>query len=412
MDRKPVRSLEIDWFRNDHGNGTPRHLIRPENLDLLARAAEETLPDLTGSTDLCEQIRQGWDDGIAVLVLAWTKNLTNLSLTIPSHIRAKDENGYLLLVLHFAKQVALRFAFDDPKSALPLPLEKLHTLNIQYENLDSELHVAHLSPFLHFPNLKSFSAYRIGDGKGRDLSYVVASTENNYSMPFPERTSLLESICIEEPLLSDAGIRSLLHVCKNLKVFRMECSNAIGPRSSTMLARSLVEHASSLEEVTLFIEDIDEGHWTPDSADTDELPECWKAFRKLKRAGIPIQHLLQMEDVNDPTTAKLNPGRLPESLEHLTIFHHQLHDVRMQLGYFHQALSGDTLKKFESDRHQALVSIQMLLEGTRPTGHLKKLKTIDFSDALLDDPIAEEIRIVKDLAKERGVEFILGRAKR
>ncbi|RGP74667.1 hypothetical protein FSPOR_1245 [Fusarium sporotrichioides] len=272
--RLQVRILEIDWFRTDHGNGTPRHLIRPENLDLLARAAEETLPDLASSTDLCEQIRQGWDDGIAVLVLSWTRNLTNLSLTIPSHITAKDENGYPLLVLHFAKKVALRFAFDDSKSALPLPLEKLHTLNIQ----------------------------------------------------------------------------------------------------------SLVEHASSLEEVTLFIEDIDEGHWTPDSADTDELPECWRAFRKLKRAGIPMQHLLQMEDVNDPTTAKLNPGRLPESLEHLTIFHHQLHD--------------------------------MLLEETRPTGHLKKLKTIDFSDALLDDPIAEEIRIVKNLAKERGVEFFLGRTKR
>ncbi|QPC71242.1 hypothetical protein HYE68_001994 [Fusarium pseudograminearum] len=85
--RLQVRTIQIEWFRSDDGKETPRHLIRPENLALLAKEAEEILPDLASTTDLCDQIRQGSDDGIAVLVLAWTTNLTSLDLTIPSDSR-------------------------------------------------------------------------------------------------------------------------------------------------------------------------------------------------------------------------------------------------------------------------------------------------------------------------------------
>ncbi|KAF0638971.1 hypothetical protein FPSE5266_20238 [Fusarium pseudograminearum] len=166
--RLQVRSVQIDWFRSDNGKETPRHLIQLDNLDLLAKAAEETLPDLARSTDLCDQIRQGSDDGIAVLVLAWTTNLTSLDLTIPSDSRVKGDKGYLMLVLYFAKQLALQFVSDEPKSSLPLPMEKLHTSIFRYWKFDREIHVAHLSPFLHFPNLKSLNALRIGDNRGRD----------------------------------------------------------------------------------------------------------------------------------------------------------------------------------------------------------------------------------------------------
>ncbi|KAM0414504.1 hypothetical protein ACHAPD_007760 [Fusarium lateritium] len=134
-----------------------------------------------------------------------------------------------------------------------------------------------------------------------------------------------------------------------------------------MLARSLVEHASTLEE---------------------------------------------REDEDDPTTTKFNPGRLPESLEHLTIFHPELHSARIQLEYMVEELSGDILNRFEFDRDQALVCMRTLLEETGPERRLKKLKTIDFSDGLLDDPMVEDIRRVKNLARERGVEFIFGRVER
>ncbi|KAM0378891.1 hypothetical protein ACHAPY_006613 [Fusarium culmorum] len=309
--RLQVKSVQIDWLRSDDGKETPRHLIRPENLALLARAAEETLPDLASTTDLCDQIRQGSDDGITVLVLAWTTNLTSLDLTIPSDSRLKVGKDYLMLVLYFTKQLALRFVSDDPKSTLPLPMEKLHTSIFRYWNFDREIHVAHLSPFLHFPNLKSLNALRIGDNRGRDFSYVAGFTENHYSMPFPERTSSLESIFLD-----------------------------------------------------------------------------------------------------DSTTTKLNPGRLPESLEHLTIFHSDLRFVRVQSESFPDMFKGVILDTFESDRKEALVGIQTLLEETGPGGRLEKLKTVDFSDALSDDPMVEEIRRVKDLAMERGVEFILGKSIR
>ncbi|OBS25164.1 hypothetical protein FPOA_05699 [Fusarium poae] len=410
--RLQVRSLNFDWIRRDEGKETPRHLIRPENLELLAKAAKETLPDLASSTDLCEKICQGWDDGIAVLVLAWTTNLSSLGLTIPSYTQSKDDDDYRLLVLYFTKQLALRFDCHDPKTASPLPLEKLDTLDFRHWDVDGEIHVKHLSPFLHFPNLKNLNTSFIGDNQGRDLSYIVVSTDNNHLMPFPERTSSLESIYMDEPKLSNSGIRSLLHACKNLKVFSMDASE-IGTRSSTMLVRSLVEHSSTLEEVRLFIQDgEDDRQWIPDSADGHDLPECYRKLKKLKRVGIPMQHLYHRDDANTLTTAKLNLGRLPESLEHLVVFHQKLHFARVQMEYFLEELSGEILETFESDRHQALVDMRRLLEETGPRGRLKNLKTVDFSDALLDDPMVDEIRKVKDLAKERGVEFILGKIKR
>ncbi|XEV02469.1 hypothetical protein FSHL1_007756 [Fusarium sambucinum] len=408
--RLQVRSLNFDWIRCDAGKETPRRLIRPENLELLAKAAKETLPDFSSSTDLCEKIRQGWDDGIAVLVLAWATNLTSLGLTIPSYPQRRGDKDYRRLILVFAKQLALRFASFDPKAASSWPLEKLDTLEFWYWDVEGEIHVKHLSPFLNFPNLKRLNTSWIGDDQGQDLSYMVLSTENNYSMPFSERTSSLESIHMLEPKLSNSGIRSFLHVCKNLKVFNLECSE-IGTRSSTMLARSLVEHASTLEEVSLFIQDDDNSQWISDS-DIDELPECYRAFKRLKRAGIPMQHLLQREDEDDPTTAKFNPGRLPESLEHLTIYHQELHSARIQLEYAVEELSGDILKRFEFDRDQALVCMRTLLEETGPERRLKKLKTIDFPDGLLDDAMVGDIRKVKDLARERGVEFIFGKIQR
>ncbi|KAM0402670.1 hypothetical protein ACHAPZ_005614 [Fusarium culmorum] len=393
--RLQVKSVQIDWLRSDDGKETPRRLIRPENLALLARAAEETLPDLA-----------------TVLVLAWTTNLTSLDLTIPSDSRLKVGKDYLMLVLYFAKQLALRFVSDDPKSTLPLPMEKLHTSIFRCWNFDREIHVAHLSPFLHFPNLKSLNALRIGDNRGRDFSYVAGFTENHYSMPFPERTSSLESIFLDDPTLSNAGFSSLLHACKNLKVFDLQFASALGTWSSTMLARALGEHASSLEEVSLSLQDDEDSQWVPDSADTDELPECYRELKRLKRAGIPMKHLLQREDENDSTTTKLNPGRLTESLEHLTIFHSDLRFVRVQSESFPDMFKGVILDTFESDRKEALVGIQTLLEETGPGGRLEKLKTVDFSDALSDDPMVEEIRRVKDLAMERGVEFILGKSIR
>ncbi|QPC71241.1 hypothetical protein HYE68_001993 [Fusarium pseudograminearum] len=321
-----------------------------------------------------------------------------------------------MLVLYFAKQLALRFVSDDPKSTLPLPMEKLHTLVFRYWNFDDfneELHVAHLSPFLNFPNLKNLNVLRIGDNRGYDFTLEGGFEEKNYLMPFPERTSSLESISLDYPTLSNAGFSNLLHACKNLKVLRLIFGYELTKWSSTKFARALGGHASSLEEVSLYSPDGLEITWIPGSADTDELPECYRELKRLRRAGIPLGHLLQREDENDPTTTKSKPGRLPESLEHLKIFHQlELQSLREQLESYPESFVGVDWSEFESDRHETLVGIQTILEETGPGGRLEKLKTIDSSDALWDDPMVEEIRRVKDLAKERGVELILTKSIR
>ena len=107
--RSRVRTLNLTWIQTPHDHDAARVGLRSTNLELLAQAAEEALPDLASSTDLCQQIRRVWDDGIAVLVLVWTTSLESLTLTIPQIPRDCDWHYYnRLLILRLAQQLAMR----------------------------------------------------------------------------------------------------------------------------------------------------------------------------------------------------------------------------------------------------------------------------------------------------------------
>ncbi|KAJ4127739.1 hypothetical protein NW768_008011 [Fusarium equiseti] len=328
--RSRVRSLNFTSIQTPHNVDSDRVGLRSTNLELLAKAAEEALPDLSATTDLCTQIRQGWDDGIAILVLAWTTNLESLALTIPRTPPDDDWHYYnRLLILRLAKELALRFVAQTPRPTQALPLSKLQNLHFRYWGIgnwspEHDINMRQLTPFLHLPSLKNLKIKCVWRDY-EDVDGVASSEEDNYSMPYPKRTSPIESVVLTTEHFTMQGLRSVLGACKNLKVFRAKFLNTAAgcstrpQHSTTLLAKCLVDHASSLQELDLPMYRYDI-NWTLDS---DQLRQCFQRLTKLRKLSIP----LALNSFNEPYQAGrryrrtwITPDCLPESVEYLKLY--------------------------------------------------------------------------------------------
>ncbi|CAG7558065.1 unnamed protein product [Fusarium equiseti] len=405
--RSRVRSLNFTWIQTPHDHDPARVGLRSANLELLAKAAEELLPDLASSTDLGQQIRRVWDDGIAVLVLVWTTNLERLTLTIPKIPRDGDWHYYnTLLILRLAKQLALRFVARHPRPTQALPLAKLRHLDFRYWGIGNwnpvhEINMRQLTPFLYLPSLKNLQITCVGEDY-EDLDDLDASGQDSYSMRYPKRTSPIESVVLATQHITMHGLRSVLRACKNLKVFRAEFAE-MGDESSTrpehsysLLARCLIDHASSLQELDLetYKHDTD---WTHNFG---QLHQCFLKLTKLRKLSIPVSFNSIHEIYLSGYDRKwISHHPLPPSIEYL-----KLYDSLRPI------LSTCKLGKsaFVTELGKDLGVVTSIVSKAGGNGRLSQLKYIDCAAVVRDDPTMKWVEELKQLAKERGVQVLLG----
>ncbi|PNP58449.1 hypothetical protein FNYG_15112 [Fusarium nygamai] len=401
--RLQVRTLSFSfsYFQRSGDRDAARIPMKPENLQMLAWAAEEAVPTLAESTYICTRILEGKDDAITILVLAWATNLRCLSMTIPSFdpTPGYDEGP---LVLHFAKQLALRFDSEDVKPSAPLPLAKLRELEFRNGYIDTILGLKFLTPFLYLPNLKNLKTYRVGDQEYNDLEDGVQNyIEDKYCMPFPKGSSSIESVTMRETNLTSEGLADLLGSCTSLRYFYLHFSWDLedNKRNWTILARSLVNHAASLEELHLCLDNC-EVEWVGDTVDdgtgdskTIDFKDCYPQLTRLRVLRVPMPHLYghYLEPCLEPLEA--SPMGLPESIQRL-----RLSDPK---------LSCDSLSLPEHEISPFLNFVFNLIGEAGPQGRLRNLHTLDCIKALCDNLKSERMQEIKDLAEERGVNILL-----
>ncbi|CAG7558067.1 unnamed protein product [Fusarium equiseti] len=312
-----------------------------EDLALLAKAAEEELPHLARSTNLCEQIRHFRHEAVAILVIAWATNLESLSLAFGSFNFHQDGD---ILVTHFTKDIAQQFL--DGWENRHLPMEKLRHLefHIRYKralpNLERELvdNLKFLVPFLHLPRLKTLKCSAVHT----ECEYRAWSnnTQEVQLMPFPNGTSSIESVEFVGPHFSTMGLGRFLQAFKPLRSLKVRVDGCPqitrGPFNDWSLPQVLIEHASFLEELDLPIYQrsnvIDAGpqdmidfaeHLPPNERlihiETDELLECYKKLH-VRKLGMPLYFLTWSVLNSRYTATRLTHSRLPESIEHLTLY--------------------------------------------------------------------------------------------
>ncbi|CVL07692.1 uncharacterized protein FMAN_14570 [Fusarium mangiferae] len=399
--RLQVKTLSFSWFQRGHDRDAARVPMKVENLQMLAWAAEEVVPTLAESTYLYYRILEDCDDAIAVLVLAWATNLTSLSVTIPCFdVNPGYDEG--TLVLRFVKQLALRFDSDDLKPNAPLPLAKLQELDFRHDNIESIVGLKYLTPFLHLPNLKNLKTYRLGDQEYNDTEESVQNyIRDKYCMPFPRGTSSIESITIKESTMSSEGLSDLLGSCSSLRYFYLHFSFDLeeNTRNWTTLARSLVQHAASLEELHLCVDNCDVewvGDAVGDGADDFEpidFKDCYHHLTGLKVLRAPMPQLSGYDLWKHSRPPETSPVQLPESIQTIRLLDINLWSNSRRL-------------------HDLVISpflefVLNLVKETGPQGPLRNLQTLDCSKALWDDPMRKKIQEIKDLAEERGINILL-----
>ncbi|KAF5581126.1 hypothetical protein FPCIR_10301 [Fusarium pseudocircinatum] len=399
--RIQVKTLSFSYFQGSGDRDAARVPMKPDNLQMLAWAAEEVVPTLAESTYLCARILEDNDDAIAVLVLAWATNLTSLSVTISDFdpTPGYDEGP---LVLRFAKQLALRFESKDLKPSAPLPLAKLRALEFRHESIESIVGLKYLTPFLYLPRLKNLKTYRLGDQEYNDLEDGVQNyIKDKYCMPFPKGTSSIESITIKETTLTSEGLSDLLGSCSSLRSFYLHFSFDLeeNKRNWTTLARSLVHHAASLQELDLCVDNCDV-EWVGDTVDDGaghskaiDFKDCYHQLTGLKILRVPLPQLSGHYLWSRLGSLEASPTMLPESIQHLRLLDINLWSNSLRI-------SGHEISPF-------LDFLVNLIRETGPQGPLRNLQTLDCTKALWDDPKRERIQEIKDLAAERGIDLLL-----
>ncbi|KAM0197275.1 hypothetical protein ACHAPI_005133 [Fusarium lateritium] len=399
--RTRVKTLNFTYFQGPAYLDPGREQLSPENLELLAVAAGEALPDLAKNSKLCEDILEGWDDAIAVLVITWATNLTRLGISMPyfepnpefqNPSEVKDD----VFILRYAKQLALQFNDKDFKAGTPLPLAKLHHLEFRHGDTENNTDVKYLTPFLYLPNLKSLKTYRTGDERYHELDEgMKVHLENMYIMPFPAGTSPIETIVCEESTSTSEGLSSLMRACRSLRYFHLDFSQVLmdNTRSGKQLARDLLHHAPTIEELILPLDDTcDLALYEEPEDDGISLEESYKHLKKLKRFTIPMFDLFHLSQGGNGLNGEIITSLVPESVEYLKLLN---------------SFICCDWKSRKEEAEQCAAGMVTLLEETGPNGRLRNLKTLDLSFGMLNDPNMEDIVKAKSLAEANGVMLIL-----
>ncbi|KAM0244221.1 hypothetical protein ACHAP5_006434 [Fusarium lateritium] len=399
--RTRVKSLNFTFLQSPVNFDPSREQLSPENLELLAVAAGKALPDLAKTSKLCESILGGWDDALAVLVITWATNLTRLGISVPFFQPSPElDNGQdpedEVLILRYAKQLALQFNDKDFKTGTPLPLAKLHHLEFRHWDTENDVDAGYPTPFLYLPNLRSLKTYRTGDeGYDDPDERIKTLLEKTYMMPFPVGTSPIETVVCEESTSTSEGLSSLMRACTGLKSFHLDFSQVLidNARSGKQLARDLLHHASTIEELVLPLDDeCDLALREEPEDDSISLEESYKHLKKLKKFTVPMLDLFHGSQGGNGLNGKIITSLVPESVEYLKLMN---------------SFICCNWKSRKEEAEQCAAGMVTLLEETGPNGRLCNLKTLDLSFGMVNDPNMEDIVQAKSLAEANGVLLIL-----
>ncbi|KAM0196109.1 hypothetical protein ACHAPA_004752 [Fusarium lateritium] len=376
--------------------------LRPENLAALAEAAAEdvSLPGIQ-LTRLCEQIRQGCEDAIAVLVLAWTTRLTHLEFTDP-HFCPEQGRGFMLL--QFIKQAVCRLQAEETGLTEALSLGELRHLTFHGQRFIS---MRHTTTFFHLPNIKSLMITRMYDGCiyhedfgraiGAENLISLSVVAENYTLTLPVGTSTVQDIVLESTGCLQTLLPEFLSACRALRKLRLHFVPALDEDELPYfedLSQVLKKNAESLEELDMDILDS----WT-------DLPlhQILLQRRPLLQNAIP--HLFRLKSLSVPLTSFFNKNRslkktefyfgselLPRSVEYL----------KPRYPYFTSlwATKNATVKPF-------LNGVIALLDEAGPGRKFSSLRILDLSETFCDDPTMVQIGMIKSLAVARGVTVLL-----
>ncbi|RFN54942.1 hypothetical protein FIE12Z_789 [Fusarium flagelliforme] len=370
--RSQVRSLKfvrlMSWdftsyekaLHQDGSRGRVMCQASREDIALLAKAAEEELPHLASPTNLCEQIHHFRDEAIAILVISWATNLESLSITFGSfHFHMNDD-----ILEHHVQE----FSLGD---------------NLKF-----------LVPFLHLPRLKSLKCAAIRT----ECEYTARkNTPEVQLMPYPDRTSSIESVELDEPRFSTLGFSRFLQAFKTLKSLKVEADSDFleyFERSKAMgRSRAGAVEDAEPEDVLQF----EQHHLRPNErgVETDELPECYRKLTKVKSLGMPILFHTWSVLKSQYITTRLTPSHLPESIEYLKLYGFGDWDL----------VEGGWITWELEDLRQVLDDLMIIL--AEKNGRLSQLKVVDCTHLVFEQRHTDVVLAAKKFAEERGVKWVV-----
>ncbi|KAG5796597.1 hypothetical protein H9Q69_004347 [Fusarium xylarioides] len=382
------RNVKSIVFDNLIPTETDYSSARDPDLDALAIPARQLFPN---NPNWCNQLICGCIDPVATLLLVLCTRIESLGLTIPDF----DEESRLLVL----ELVSLSLKRSGPKR----PLGNLQLGMIKWDDKHEPGHIQYAAPFFHLPKVKTLALSALSDNKrlktilheeDRKEQYRLGLYPDIYKTRFPIRTSPIEELILAAACLTSKGLLTVVSSCKRLKKLAFTCPGVadlyIDEHNSVLLKQALLLHVVSLEELAFKLET----HYLENNYGSTEgeshtglnlLKECFPEMKKLKRLTMDI-HALYFHD--DPLSEKMLDC-LPRSLEYLGL-ECELECFQPQVLRYVEVLCTVLEACGPSNRFCALKTLELCL-----TVHGKR-------DANIYDP-------VKELAREKGIEFTLTR---
>jgi hypothetical protein len=390
--RKHVKTLDLGYVRPFHEHDADSTDLTPESLAALADAAEQDviLPDDLLAR-LCHQIREGCEDAIAVLILAWSTSLTWLSITAPSFYPEYGEN---FMVLIYVKQAVCRLLDTSGENAQCLPLSQVRHIEFQCWNRVDSIGISYAKIFFHLPKIETLTAHEVFDDMDEEIEgdRPPAVIDENYALPLPIGTSTVKELTITRAHYLRAGLLDFISACRALEklvvlVHRNLVHGIIPDRKE--ITQALIKHKSSLRELAL---DIQFDYVFTPNVDP-VLAESYRNLPQLRSLTTGITDLFEVipsgeeeDDIN------IVLDRIPLDIEFLKPHSQEFvadwisHDVFME---------------------PYLEGIQELLGEAGPKGRFNRLKVLDLAETFVDDHSTIDIRKIKELAKSNGVNVLL-----
>ncbi|KAJ4251407.1 hypothetical protein NW762_011389 [Fusarium torreyae] len=377
-----------------------------EKMMELARAAREGLPELAESSIWCEELRQGGVDSISALLLLWCKRLTDLVLVIDTFSPEENEDFF---VLRFVTLLVNKLVVQAPQKPLRFhPLAELRSVVLRSLDTHCEVPAQYAAPFFHLPKLEVLAGVRLDnlsprqplrsvrddphDPDASDAGSFLDSDKtaesrlhcSRYLSLFPVGTSTIEELILQDLNITFAGLFTLVRACRSLKklVLTTDCySRTLSQSDRNSLVRSILHHASSLEELVLRLYEHDVWEDEVPSNGSTNLEGCFKSLYSLKRLTIDINVLYPIEN---GTKGEMIVDRLPSSLEHLCL-------------ECQPCIPQHALPNY-------IVDIPMFMEGCGSHGYLSKLESLELSwDQIEDHPVLWSLGQLRMIAAEKGV---------
>lgn len=383
----------------------------------LVTLAEELRPDVDyhcsyNSPDLLEAIKRGSEDALVVVILAWCKRITHLTMTIPE-FDVDDPQSLYIWVFRFATEVCFQsnYVHRGDEETSDLPLAQLQYVELMPGNPETPVYWKVVTPIIYLPKVKSLVAWRLCDaGFIKDIWEMAtgAPEDDDDFFSAESRVSNVQALMLMNAGLSSEGLGELHYHLPGLKKLTVQPCNDyeyFDIPDSDDLAYDLAQYGESLEELDLNFNPIP-GRCPHESSYPPFIPDpvaetVYRNCTQLRRLSCPMMGLFtDGDDSSDESGSESGRDyeitivldRLPKSIEYLKP--RRRHFVE---DWFH-------------NRPPVKVYIDGFIELLReaaPGRRFSNLRVLDLSETFVDDPDTKGIDKMKELAEIQGIKLLL-----